>query len=86
MAYLILIKICHVIYLIFNTIWYLLNINLFIANTDFFEKSYFEFQAAIFETYRPFFSNLAFSVVFGETLLPKCAYRPWDHFRFLVKR
>ena len=31
------------------------------------------------------FSNFAFSVVFGETLLPKGAYRPWDHFRFFGK-
>ena len=31
------------------------------------------------------FPNFAFSVVFGETLLPKGVYRPWDHFRFLGK-
>ena len=30
-------------------------------------------------------SNFAFSVVFGETLLPKGAYRPQDHFRFFGK-
>ena len=32
------------------------------------------------------FPNFAFRVVLGETLLPKCAYRHWDHFRFLVKK
>ena len=49
-------------------------------------KSAFEFWVAIFETYRFFFvSNFAFSVVSGETLLPKGAYRPWDHFRFFGK-
>ena len=31
------------------------------------------------------FPNFVFSVVVGETLLPKGAYRPWDHFMFLVK-
>ena len=30
-------------------------------------------------------SNFAFSFVFGGTLLPKGAYRPWDHFRFFGK-
>ena len=32
------------------------------------------------------FLNFAFSVVLGETLLPKGAYRPWDLFSFLVKK
>ena len=31
-------------------------------------------------------SNLSCSTFFRGTLLPKCAYRPWDHFCFLVKR
>ena len=31
------------------------------------------------------FPNFAFSAVLGETLLPKGAYRPWDHFRFFIK-
>ena len=60
MAYLIPIKICHFIYLIFNIIcqifniiWYLPKVHLFTANTDFFLKSDFEFWAAIFETYWP---------------------------------
>ena len=50
----------------------------------FFAKSAFEFWAVIFEPYRPFL-NFAFTVVLGETLLPKGAYRPWDHFRFFGK-
>ena len=28
-------------------------------------------------------SNFVFSLVFGRTLIPECAYRPWDHPRFL---
>ena len=28
--------------------------------------------------------NCAFRRVLSETLLPKCAYRPWDHFKFSV--
>ena len=31
------------------------------------------------------FPNFAFSAVFGETLLPKGAYRPWNNFQCLVK-
>ena len=39
---------------VFNTIWYLPNIYILIANIDFFEKSGFEFWAAIFERNRLF--------------------------------
>ena len=46
------------------------------------DKSAFEFWVAIFETYTLFFSNFAFTVVLGETILPKGAYRPWNHFSF----
>ena len=30
--------------------------------------------------------NLSFFLVFGRTLIPECAYRPWDHLRILVKK
>ena len=55
------------------------------SKSYFLGKSAFEFWVANFETHRPFFSSFAFSVVFGETLLPKGAYRPWDHFRVFGK-
>ena len=35
------------------------------------------------ETY-PFF-EIVILFYFRNPLLPTCAYRPWDHFRFLVK-
>ena len=31
------------------------------------------------------FPNFAFGVVAGKTLLPRCAYRPWNYFRFGLK-
>ena len=39
----------------------------------------------LFLRHRGLFLNFSFFRVFGKTLIPKGAYRPWDHFRFLVK-
>ena len=39
----------------------------------------FKLWGAIFETQKPF-SNFVSYVVFGETLIPKGAHRPWNHF------
>ena len=32
------------------------------------------------------FANLTFSLVWGRTLIPECAYRPWDHLRLLLEK
>ena len=55
------------------------------AKVHFVDQWAFEFRAAVLHKYRPF-SNFVFFVVCGETLLPKGAYRPWDHVSIVVKR
>ena len=58
--------------------------NLQITNKNFSEKSAFE-SGLLFLEETVLFSNLSFWAVFGRTLIPECAYRPYDHFHFLVK-
>ena len=48
-------------------------------------NSALEFGAAVRKIYI-LFPNFVFSFVLGETLLPKYAYRPWDHFSVFVKK
>ena len=62
--------------------YHIFRINRFICMC--FDKSAFELLAVVFWTYSPCWNFMCF-VVFGETLLPKCARRPWYHFRCLVK-
>ena len=38
-----------------------------------------------FGRHTAFFRTLCLVLWVAQTLLPKCAYRPWDHFRFWVK-
>ena len=56
-----------------------------IANTHFFDKSAFEFWAAVFKTCTSF-SSCVSSVDLGATLQPKYACQPWDHFRSLINK
>ena len=77
-------KIGHYICQISNITCQISNIIYSIANSSFSDKSAFEFGLR-FLSHIGLFSNFAFSVVFGETLLPKGAYRPWDHFSLVGK-
>ena len=55
---------------------YLPNIYIPIANADFFEKSYFEFRAAIFETYRPSFRTLCLALFLAKPYYQKVRIDP----------
>ena len=57
----------------------------FYLNKCFLSKKPLSSGLLFFEHIGLFFSNFAFSVDFGRTLVPKGAYRPWDHFRFFGK-
>ena len=62
------------------------NISCFIANICFLTNQPLSSGLLFLKHIGPFFSSrFSFSVVSGETLLPKGAYRPWNHFSFLGK-
>ena len=63
---------------------YLLDINLQIPGSNFSENSAFE-SGLLFLRNIAILSNLPFFFVFGRTLIPECAYRPYDHFHTWVK-
>ena len=51
---------------------------------DFGGKSAFDFGLTLL-AHIIVFPNFTFSVVFGDTLIAKGAYRTWEHFKFWVE-
>ena len=61
---------------IFNTISYLLNLNIFGPYIKFLKNKTFSFRLLCLRDIFRFANMFFFIIVFGRTLIPECVYRP----------